>query len=85
MNAHIKLVLDLSKLVKNATEFKYHDFKSQEANPKLALLNDLNDIRGKVKAGDYDDIADESDKAEMRKHLEAEGMDDATIKDLFGL
>lgn len=86
MTGHQLLIQDLVKLTKKAAELQFHDFKSQaSATPKLLLVRELNEISEKCKDGLYDDLADEQDKAELRKACLEGGFTEEQAKELFDL
>jgi hypothetical protein len=65
------------QLIKNAVNNFYHDYKAPEeiVCGKMELVKDLSnypelgDISTKVMEGEYDEVADEEDKAQMRAEL----------------
>ena len=74
MTTDVDLVIELAKrnsghkydeLIKNAEEEMYHDFKSEEATPKMLLFEhllafpELFDIAIDVREGKYDEDDDE--------------------------
>jgi len=86
-NAHTKLMTDLLTLVKNATNYHYHDFKNPDEipTPKIVLMRGLYDMQHRLTKGDYDNKPDDEDKEGLRKYCEAAGFDNDTIKEVFGL
>jgi hypothetical protein len=70
-------------IISKALAGVYHDYKSEEAMPKVRLVNDLSiypelyDIREAVIRGDYDEDLDNIDKDTMRQDLLSEGVGDA--------
>lgn len=68
---------EYDQLIKNALANRYHDYKNPDdvICGKIDLVNELthfpelSDIRKQVINGDYDEVADEDDKAAMRAEL----------------
>lgn len=85
-NPHQLLLKDLASLLKDASEFHFHDFKAPGniATPKVDLVNRLHSISESVKSGRYDDDPDENDVAELLEICEKEGMPEEMIK-ILGL
>ena len=49
------LIEDLEKILQNAKEFEYHDFKNRKYDaPKITLVMHLNDIATNTMNGKYD-------------------------------
>ena len=77
----------LDKFIKQAKANFYHDYKqpSHIACGKTLFMNEsqnvpeLKDLRNRVIDGEFDEEADENDKAEMRKDLPA------NMWEMFGL
>lgn len=86
MTPHHLLLSDIVRLLKDASEFHFHDFKAPGniATPKVDLVNRLHSISTFAKAGKYDNEADENDVAELREICEKEGMPEEMIK-ILGL
>ena len=52
---HLKLLDDITSLLKDASDYQYHDFKnSLYAAPKLALVQKLDWLLKNTKEGKYD-------------------------------
>jgi len=52
---HNALMEDLSKLLREAYVYEFHDFKNEKySTPKVELINKLNDLATNVKEGKYD-------------------------------
>jgi hypothetical protein len=84
MTAHELLIRDLVKLTKKASKLQFHCYKSQaSATPKLLLVRELNEIMEKCKDGMYDDLADDSDRAELKKACLEGGFTEEQAKTLF--
>lgn len=51
---HQNLLMDLESLLVEARAFKFHDFKTPDAVPKINLVHVLQDMIEKAKNGSYD-------------------------------
>lgn len=51
---HTTLCNDLRKLLKDAQNYVFDDFKSELATPKIELINIFNDLVTRTKEGRYD-------------------------------
>lgn len=84
MTGHERLLTDLSELLIRASKYEFHDYKCDEATPKINLVCWLTIISESTKNGKYDDVADEEDKEALRDVLLREGASDAVLE-LLGL
>lgn len=87
-------------LIERAKNNGYHDFKFDTVPghpeyadctcPKTQLVQDLDafpelsDLRTRVMQGEFDDVADETDKDRMRNNLKQDGSYEV-LKDILGL
>ena len=51
---HENLIMDLESLLRNAQNFRYHDFKSELGAPKMELRDAIDILGEKVIRGKYD-------------------------------
>jgi hypothetical protein len=78
-------------MITEAKAGEYHDYKNQKyVCGKVAVVGllreaGLDGLAKQVMNGDYDEEADEQDKAEMRKMLAENGMSAPGFKKIFGL
>lgn len=62
MNGHEKLVSDLKKLLKEAEDYQFHDFKNEKyPTPKIQLVLELGAISDKARTGKYDNLPNDLD------------------------
>lgn len=86
MTGHELLLKDLSYLLKEATDFQFHDYKNTDhAVPKVVLVQKLEHLTARVKNGTYDNQPDAEDNANMSTFLKNEGFSDSDRKKMFGL
>ncbi len=82
---------DLCFMIEEATRGEYHDYKNKKyACGKVASSGHLRamgfiDLAKRIEDGEFDEEADEEDKAYMRKVLKESGASDRVCKDVFGV
>lgn len=65
----------LEEIIREAKAGEYHDYKNNKYDcGKIVLVNklysaNLKELSNRVRDGEFDEVADEDDKAEMRKGL----------------
>lgn len=86
MTAHETLLNDLINLLRDATNFHFHDFKAPGviATPKIDLIDRLNSLVVCAKTGRYDDKPDEEDAKELREICDVAAIPEAVQK-IIGL
>lgn len=67
----------IRRIIKDAKAGRFHCFKSPEALPKLLLVNTLREaslpaLANRVANGEFDELADAADQAEMAAELKDE-------------
>ena len=86
MTAHEMLITDLVKLLKDAANYDFHDFRSAKEDPcpKTALVNRLSYLRAKATGGTYDDHPDKEDSAELKQACIDQKMSPQLVEVIFG-
>lgn len=84
LTPHERLIVDLTYFLDRAKKFKFHDFKSDSAAPKLLLARHIKALTNNYQNGCYDNDPDTEDLADLKQTAIDQDMPESLMKFIFG-